>query len=375
MKCKVVVVIISLMMLFAFSVPAAAIVTDNFSPASTATQEEIAFKTTLLLQVMEPEKEQYGLAGVDFSSLYLGNQLPAYIVGEDSVTQSTEILYYPIMSEDDWVATAMVTTDAADNLNVQISTKFAEEYSGDGAGDEVALIFDNNGAYIANDAKVMQVAEVEVATPGRESLQKYSIGTVQNVEKAKLDSTYALQPNSVARISDFDNQWSLDVPSVKQAEGSKQCWAACIASICKYYGKSATIDSVYTKAGIAKYNGADTYDASDTLEAYGFDVTWKWRGSYNWYQLRTAIFSKEAPIFASCNASTGSSGSSSIGHAVVIRGFYVYKNVSQVGIITYMDPDVGRYVSSTVATDKNFNYVSADRNVQYYMNIFLEVEQ
>lgn len=89
MKRKVVVVIISLMMLFAFSVPAAAIVTGNFSPASTATQEEIAFKTTLLLQVMEPEKEQYGLAGVDFSSLYLGNQLPAYIVGEDSVTQST----------------------------------------------------------------------------------------------------------------------------------------------------------------------------------------------------------------------------------------------------------------------------------------------
>ena len=162
MKRKVVVVIISLMMLFAFSVPAAAIVTDNFSPASTATQEEIAFKTTLLLQVMEPEKEQYGLAGVDFSSLYLGNQLPAYIVGEDSVTQSTEILYYPIMSEDDWVATAMVTTDAADNLNVQISTKFAEEYSADGAGDEVALgryvsstvATDKNFNYVSADRNV-----------------------------------------------------------------------------------------------------------------------------------------------------------------------------------------------------------------------------
>ncbi|MBQ9534499.1 MAG: hypothetical protein IJU78_01455 [Clostridia bacterium] len=61
------------------------------------------------------------------------------------------------------------------------------------------------------------------------------------------------------------------------------------------------------------------------------------------------------------------------GHAVVLRGYYVYQNISEVGIISYMDPATGNYVASSVATDGDFYYVPSGSSIQYTMNGFLAV--
>ena len=115
------------------------------------------------------------------------------------------------------------------------------------------------------------------------------------------------------------------------------------------------------------YNAANIYTAANTLGAYDFSVTWRWDGSYNWYQLRTAIYFNETPIYTACEYSSIS------GHVVVIRGFYVYQNISEVGIIGYMDPATGTYAASSVATDGDFYYVPSGSSAQYTMSAFLEV--
>ena len=61
----------------------------------------------------------------------------------------------------------------------------------------------------------------------------------------------------------FNNQKYLSVPLIKQKTGSKQCWAACVASIRGYYGTSTTIDQVYNFANVTKYNGAAVANRKD----------------------------------------------------------------------------------------------------------------
>ena len=367
MKRKFFSIVLSVCMILSCVSPALAAESSNISAGNVVLEEEIIERTKCVLQFMEPEKELYGMGNVNFASLYLGTQIPAYVVKSTGIVAETDILYYPIMSGTEWVATAVVTTDSFGNINVQISTDYAETYEDEGTPSEVALVFDDTAAYVVTEQKSMLAAVSPNVIPGRESIQTCSGGV--NVNRTDLTAKHAIGSASTYSTRSFDNQYYLQVPCIQQAENSLQCWAACIASIRGYYGTTTTIDDVYTKAGVTKYLGADIYTAESTLKSYGFTVTWRWDGSYNWYQLRTAICLNETPIYTGCTYSTTS------GHAVVIRGFYVYQNISQVGIISYMDPATGTYVASSVATDGDFYYVPSGSSAQYTMSSFLEVAE
>lgn len=367
MKRKLISTVLSLCMILVCAVPALAADSGSISVGSMTIEEEIIERTNSVLQFMAPEKELYGMGNVDFSSLYLGEPIPAYVVESTGVVAKTDILYYPIMSGTEWVATSVVTTDSTGKINVQISTNYAKTYESEGATGEVALIFDETAAYVVTEQDVLIAAVSPNEIPGRESIQDLSGGT--NINRTELVANRAIGGASTYSTQSFDNQYYLQVPCIQQAENSLQCWAACIASIRGYYGTTTTIDDVYTKAGVTKYLGADIYKAASTLESYGFTLTWRWDGSFNWYQLRTALYLNETPIYTGCTYST------TIGHAVVIRGFYVYQNISQVGIISYMDPATGTYVASSVATDGDFYYVPSGSSAQYTMSSFLEVAE
>lgn len=367
MKRKLLSIMLSLCMILVCAFPAMAADNGSISAGSMTFEEEIIERTNGVLQFMAPEKELYGMGNVDFSSLYLGAQIPTYVVESTGVVAETDILYYPIMSGSEWVATAVITTDSSGKVNVQISTDYAKAYEAEGAIGEVSLVFDDTAAYVITEQDTLIAAVAPNIIPGRENIQNLSGGT--NINRTALVAKRAIGEASTYSTQSFDNQYYLQVPCIQQAENSLQCWAACIASIRGYYGTTTTIDDVYTKAGVTKYLGADIYKAASTLESYGFALTWRWDGSFNWYQLRTAIYSNETPIYTGCTYSTTS------GHAVVIRGFYVYQNISQVGIISYMDPATGTYVASSVATDGDFYYVPSGSSAQYTMSSFLEVAE
>lgn len=370
MKKKIICLSLIIAVVFSFSVPAFA--ADTALSTATAFENQALALTSDVLEFIEPEKSLYGLAGIDFTSLYMGEKIPAYILTDDGIASETDISYFPIMNDNIWVATSIVSFDSAGQMNVQVSTEYANAYAGDAnTSTEIALFFDSNAAYIyTDDIGLVQVATSPDTITGRVSCKEYTDAFVLDTEQ--LNSQYPLSVNIDASertqtTRSFDNQYYLSVPSIQQASGSLQCWAACIASIRGYYGTTTTIDDVYNFSGITKYLGANVYTAANVLENYGFSLTWYWDGSFNWYQLRTEIYANESPFFVAC------SYSNSNGHAVVLRGYYVYQNISQVGIISYMDPVTGSYAASSVATDGDFYYVPSGSSAQYTMNTFLAV--
>ncbi|MEA4920300.1 MAG: papain-like cysteine protease family protein [Clostridiaceae bacterium] len=369
MKKKIMCLCFAVVFVFSISVPVFA---ENVSSSAvTVFEEQVSSLTHDVLKFMEPEKELYGLGDIDFSSLFIGEEIPAYILTDAGMIVETNILYFPIMSDNIWVATSIVSYDSAGEMNVQISTEYAKAYEAvDTFSTEVALLFDNNAAYIYTDTGVTQAAISPNEISGRVSIKDYDATLTPMTAPLSSQRTLSVRVDSERNsrtTRSFDNQKYLSVPGVRQAAGSLQCWAASIASIRGYYGTTTSIDNVYNFSGITKYLGANIYTAADVLEDYGFNLTWYWNGSFNWYQLRTEIYYNESPFFVACSYSNSS------GHAVVLRGYYVYENISQVGIISYMDPVTGNYAASSVATDGDFYYVPSGSSSQYTMNGFLAV--
>ena len=362
MKRKICCVMLALCMLFTGALPVMATGTNN-----PGFEEELLEKTFAILQFIEPEKEMYGMAGVDFSSLYLGARIPAYIVQATGIVEETDILYYPIMSGSKWVATAIVTPDSAGKTNVQISVEYAQAYNNKGAMGEVALVFDESAAYVMTQQDILMAAVSPDTMPGRASIQDFP--EAANINRTRLVAEQAI--GNVYSTRGSVNQFYLHIPLVKQAAGSDQCWAACITSICGYYGTKTTIDKVYEAAGVPKYQGATVRVADTTLKSFGFSTNWEKYG-YTWEQMELALYGSDAPIYTTCKYYDNGNGTSN-GHAVVIRGFYVYQNISQVGIISYMDPIKGVYAASTVETDGDFKYVPPGSSKEYDMVDFVEV--
>lgn len=368
-KQTIMTLLICLLALTAYTPVFAIEATTSDSLAQTALEKEVLSLSGKVLQFIEPEKESYGMEHVDFSTLYLGKQIPAYEVTTAGLKEVTGVLYFPIMSENEWVATAFVTRDSDQNMNVQISDEYAADYANAKVVDErVALIFDKSGAYVFSGGKFIEAAKAPVVQSNRISISEYQ-GKISTKAVLHGSETISVEKQkSVARAS-FNNQKYLSVPLIKQKSGSLQCWAACIASIRGYYGTSTTIDQVYNFANVTKYNGATVAKSKSVLEKYRFTVKQYYDSTFNWYQLRTEIYSYENPIFAGCkyNATQG--------HAIVIRGYYVYENAEGLGVIGYMDPATGKYAASSVSTDYKFYYISNDNGKSYRITDFLSVSK
>ena len=319
--------------------------------------------TADILKFIEPEKELYGMADVDFAVLSLGSEIPSFIV-DDGRLISSEIKYYPIMEGEKWVATAIVFYTNGD-INVQVSAMYAKEYkNADIENEAVSFVFDDDGAYILTNENI-------ICPDGKVETLNYSSLISQNENLSVLTEgvPLPLSESELNIIGDIDNQAYLSIPKVKQASGSMQCWAACVSSICGYYGISATIRDVYNKMGmnINDDEGATISQAQRALELYGLSTTGYLANGITWWQLRNEINNNENPIYTKCVYNN------SMGHAVVIRGFYVYQRVSELGLISYMDPGEGDFVASTVAKDGQYYYVPRDKSGEYKMTQFAAV--
>ncbi len=142
-------------------------------------EEEIVFKTSLLLQFMEPEKSLNGMGDVDFSNLYLGDMIPSYILSETGTVESTEILNYPILEGDDWVATALVSENSSQQINVQIGNKYSDAYNDYGLDGEIALLFDSSSAYMVTENEIIKFADSHAEVAGRADLDDVNVSAVR----------------------------------------------------------------------------------------------------------------------------------------------------------------------------------------------------
>lgn len=372
MKKKITSLVLALTLILALSAPAFATQPTSQMSTDTTFDEKVQSLTRSVLQFIEPEKSLYNLGSVDFSLLYLGEQIPAYFMTDTGMVEQTSICYFPIMESNTWVATSIVSYDSAGKMNVQISTEYAEVYeNATNAGNEIALLFDENKAYIVADEEVIEAAVSTGDIAARVSLDEYE--GIINPEKSFLNSqnTRSVGTDGASEFtldSDFNKQGYISIPGIKQATGSKQCWAACIASIRGYYGNQTTIDDVYNFSMVPKYEDRDIITARAVMTKYGLVTQYYTGGFFNFYQMRTEIHTNERPIFTACKFKVDEW--TTLGHAVVIRGYYVYENANELGIISYMDPTTGAYGATSVATDSKFYYIPSDNSVKYTMDAF-----
>ena len=335
-----------------------------FEKDSIGIDQKVSMISSELLSSIEPEKDLYGLEDVDFSTLSLGNPIPTYVLREEGLVEEKDMLYYPILCGNEWVATATVFNMSNEIPNVQISTAYA---GNNVVQDSVALLFDQKGAYLINNDKALMVESAAVIDDEKLTLDDYK-GNLR-VPTSQIQKKMHLEVNSVVKARAYESSHYLSVPLITQAANSKQCWAACIASIRGYYGTPTTIDDVYNFTGVTKYNGALVNDVEGFLENYSFSPEYVADSFYSWHDLRYDISEDGCPIYANCQYTMIT------GHAVVIRGFYVNQNSSATGwgSISYMDPSNGLYASSSVTSDYFYYVPRGTIGESYAMRDFLVV--
>ena len=368
--------IIGLCLLFAMIVSTAfsafAVDVSDLSTADTTVtfETEAAEITQLVLQAIEPEKELYnGLEDVDFSELYLGEEIPAYNLTGSGPVEVTNISYFPIMYDDEWVATSKIFYNTAGKMIAQVSTAYAVAYAQEeNPGTQVALIFDDQSAYLYTNSGLIEAAVNSYSTPERVSVEEYEgVLAAPVTTSLQAQSTLSVSVTSAAQSRNlnprsFETQEFLMVPKIKQTAGTAQCWAACIASIRSYYGTATTINNVYDFSGATKYVAKNIHFAKAVLEDYGFSVTPYLLNGLNFYQLRIEIAINGNPVYGACTIDENTNQ----GHAIVLRGFMCYTNVTSVlGTISYMDPQTGDYAASYVQTDGKLDYVPEGTSLSY----------
>jgi len=326
--------------------------------------DQLIQKVSLLIDSIFPEINDYGIDANDSSTFFLGSPIPVYKLINGSLVSEQSTVYIPLIVDDIWMATIITYADDHNEPVIQLAKYYSDEYYDlDLQEEQIALVFSDNDVLFYSD-------ETGLHTHIKE--QAYIINSRVETISITPNVSLNLQKSSLSNLR-FSNQKYLSVPQIQMTSGSMQCWAACIASVRGYYGTYTTIDDVYNFTGITKYNGQTIIECSDHLDDYNLSyIEYFYMNSFNWYVLRTEIDSFDSPIMASCTYGYNSNNQP-IGHMVLIRGYYSYTNVPQLGIISYMDPATGYYGASTVGSNTDFNYAPNTGAGPFEMELFTSV--
>lgn len=294
-----------------------------------------------ILGAVEIQKADYGLSGVDFSTLSLGREIPSYELTKSGLTRIKDIHIFPIIYNNNWIATAIVSYSIYGDMNIEFSVKYAVDYSRlkssaetrrSNARDGVALVFDSKNAYLySGDDSIVVESFQEIQ--GRESMKTYTGSvcpeTAQVVAQRPIDTAHL----ELARDSiDFV---SLNISSITQPT-PYTCWAASTAMILNYRGTFATVGSVLLAAYVDMYTFRSAVQCSYLISnsfnypcgLYGLPYGYYYNLTIN--DLITELYGLSSPLFAGF-------GSGSVGHAVVVKG-YVNLDPNLTPTMTYIDP-------------------------------------
>lgn len=319
---------------------------SNTSPTSFLT--DVNSTVAAVLSSMEMYKAQYGMENINFSTLSLGSELPAYEITSNGAALIEDIHYFPIMSNNSWVATAIVCYGSEGSMNVEVSKKYVDAFVSrtERISPELALVFDNSNTYLFNGANYT-IAETNEPISSRAPISSLPTLNLDTVPLAS-NSELTIRPSIMTRAN--GDAVFLDVPSIMQPT-NQSCWATSTASILQYYGLYRTPANVCSAANV----NLNTYlSAADTAELIGdyYGFGWGKNGDTNTFYYKlimdtliTETYINDSPIFAgfapASNSSTGA------GHAVVVQG---YVNLTY-PTMSYMDPADGLYKASNVPSN------------------------
>lgn len=161
-------------------------------------------------------------------------------------------------------------------------------------------------------------------------------------------------------VATGNGKW-LGLSVLGQSENT--CWAACMSSILKHYGKNVSVDNILKITGKANCTGNDRKADYDEVKNYFYDYYNYSSTKFNQFELTFSKIKTEInagrPIWQAIGYNIGG------GHAVVIEG-YQEKGSSKYNTVSIMDPFYKRVVDCNYVNDNSFSYEQRDSHEGLY---------
>lgn len=201
-----------------------------------------------ILASIEFEKEYYGLAEVDFSSVEIGSEIATYRVVGNTI-QENDALIFPVLNNGNIVSLFYAIEQAPGEWYVQLEAGIADKIDTYADGQPCAIIYENDRTYIYANEMVNLIDAGSMAAVS-EANQIGAISAIPSVELGNIDQVNIgeVVPNEMGSICTLDvheyintlytpydvtipNSAYLEVPIYQQPADTNYCWAICMASI------------------------------------------------------------------------------------------------------------------------------------------------
>lgn len=335
-----------------------------FAAADDSVPEEHIKAIENALLGISPEKEVYGLGDVDFSNLWIGNEIPKYEFTNNGLCKIEEFLTYPILDENEKiVALANISRDNVET-SASVSCELAEDLNTYSNRDntEICLVYDNTAVYCWDRETHTKLSEYYIRIDNRDSaswdkLKQYDISTCKVEKKEFISISERINP-----IGYDDESIYLTVDKILQPYGSAWCWAAGIACVVNYIR-----DTDYRCRDIAKMY-TENFNAGIYPEDF---IKFLDRDFHILYSLIDGSYGKvrTIPVFKSLQMGypvIGFFNANDRNHAVIIRGVDF-----QSATFSLMNPITGDYevgsMTPVSSGNANFNFASTVAGVRWTM--------
>jgi len=267
-------------------------------------KKEITYHVRNILGSLRTIKNNNDMGDIDFSDLALGKKIPLFECKNDCLLPILGIEIYPIISNNEWIATAIVSADENKEVNVTISRVYVDEYQKKSDNNEtllpVSIVYDVNTSYLIIGNDYIEVEHYD-NIEGRSLFKNCSLLGL-NSEVVYPANDISIPEDDDSTINSISSVVWLGVPSYIQPT-SNTCWATCIVAIIRYYnGVQLTPFSVCYAAGLNTNSAATVYQSAGMISYYGYGYGKNGNNHYFYYSiyftdLVSEFYTDSAPIF------------------------------------------------------------------------------
>ncbi len=350
--------------------------TNALAQESPLDEQAVLEEAEKFVSVMQSHPALFGLSAAYRGELYLGQPIPAYQTYDTGLEEISAVKYYPVLdSTNSPIVILLISQDAQGDIHITSDVSLVQGMTKQNhlmLNTGLTFIFDDSQGYVKAGHVVTPILQIQSGAEEHRTPLTSSHLTADTLEQAELKAAYRLHTATPFAPSSTraTGQYYIDLPCYKQLL-KNSCWAACTRSVGEYY----TPHNIWSEADIYDVcgipynddNGGGLPDVSYALSqlyGYGGNIL-PFHGSMKFSTVGEYI-SAGRPLVGSVDAS----GSSDIGHAVAIRGYY---QDTDFGIFTFMDPATGTYRGTNVTSDKQYYYTSPDGVTSTIINVFIGV--
>ncbi len=367
-------IVLSLVLVFTMLFGGSSVFAEGNGEEEAKKQQDINMKVGDLVTLASENPLYFGLEDVDFSNVYIGNEIIPSILKDGKITYCN-YKYYPIYSNNEVVAIATAVFDKNSIVSVQLGKDFAEELQSTVNQDNsLALVYSENQLYASNREEATLLSNfITEEYQENSDIQSFSsqISEIEQLDLSKLKMTKIYPTSKIVIPTDTANYRSsvrasssnqLSVP-IKLQGGQNICWAACVASIGQYKtGGNLSAMDICFNMNVPPREGATSYTVKKALlENYNISST-VYETSPTFDKINSNINNRK-PLYTRANSNTYTAG-----HAVVACG---YGSSAQTAAVYYMDPNYANIKITTNVTSSKFTFVSGE--FEFYSNGYVQL--